>query len=102
MEFLGLFGTKSTDYVKTGFMSIFFTNHSLDQAKLRGTNQDEIRAAIAEGEEIPAKLGRFMRRKNFDFDGLWQGKLYKIKQVAPVFVRENEKIVVITVYTYYF
>jgi len=32
----------------------------------------------------------------------WNGKVYAIKQVRPVFVEEADKIVVITVYTYYF
>jgi hypothetical protein len=83
-------------------MTIIFTSHALEQAELRGTNKAEIGLAIEQGEEIPAKKGRFMTRKNFEFNSNWQGKRYKIKQVAPVFVKENEKIVVITVYTFYF
>jgi hypothetical protein len=83
-------------------MTITFTSHALEQAELRGTNKAEIALAIEQGEEIPAKKGRFMTRKNFEFNSNWQGKRYKIKQVAPVFVKENEKIVVITVYTFYF
>ena len=83
-------------------MKIIFTNHALEQAELRGTNEVEMTAAIEQGEEIPAKKGRFMTRKNFEFNSIWQGKPYQIKQVAPVFVRENEKIVVIRVYTFYF
>lgn len=43
-----------------------------------------------------------MTRKNLEFNSTWQGKPYQIKQVAPVFVRENERIVVITVYTFSF
>ncbi len=83
-------------------MTVIFTNHALEQAELRGTDEVEMTTAIEQGEEIPAKKGRFMRRKNFEFNAIWQGKPYQIKQVAPVFVRENEKIVVITVYTFYF
>jgi hypothetical protein len=83
-------------------LTIVFTNHALEQAKLRGTNELEITEAIEHGEAVPAKKGRFMRRKNFEFNATWQGKPYQIKQVAPVFIRENEKMVVITVYTFYF
>lgn len=36
-------------------MTIIFTNHALEQAELRGTNEIEITAAIEQGEEIPAK-----------------------------------------------
>ena len=83
-------------------MNIRFTNHALEQARLRGTNTDEISIAIETGERLPAKKGRLMSRKNFEFGKKWQGKDYQIKQVAPVFVEENEEIVVITVYTFYF
>lgn len=39
---------------------------------------------------------------NFAYNSLWNGNIYAIKQVAPVVVDEEKKIVVITVYTYYF
>ena len=32
----------------------------------------------------------------------WQGKLYSVKQDAPVSKEEAREIVVITVYTFYF
>jgi hypothetical protein len=34
-------------------------------------------------------------------DEKWNGKYYKTKEVKPVFVDEENEIVVITVYTYY-
>ncbi len=43
-----------------------------------------------------------MYRYNFSFDSLWQNRHYAIKQVCPVVIEENDEIVVITVYTYYF
>ena len=50
----------------------------------------------------PAKRGRFMYRLNFQYAAHWQDKFYAIKQVAPVVVEEQNEIVVVTVYTFYF
>jgi hypothetical protein len=36
------------------------------------------------------------------FNGLWQGRHYAIKQVAAVVAEEPDAYVVITVYTFYF
>lgn len=43
-----------------------------------------------------------MCRYNFVFDRRWQRKYYPIKQVAPVIKEEDDEIIVITVYTFYF
>jgi len=47
-------------------------------------------------------IGRLDCRKNFPYGKEWNGKVYAIKQVRPIFVEEPGEIVVITVYTYYF
>ena len=39
---------------------------------------------------------------NFPFNSEWNGRWYRTKQVRPIFVEEEEEIVVVTVYTYYF
>jgi hypothetical protein len=54
------------------------------------------------GLREPAKRGRLMFRLNFQYAERWQDKFYAIKQVAPVVVEEQNEIVVITVYTFYF
>jgi len=38
----------------------------------------------------------------YPFDRDWQGRPYAIKQVAPVVAEETDRIVVVTVYTFYF
>lgn len=43
-----------------------------------------------------------MCRYNFSYGRKWQGNEYPIKQVAPVIVENQDEIVVITVYTFYF
>lgn len=68
----------------------------------RGANKNEVKEAIKNGERIPAKRGRRAYRRNFQYNKEWGGKLYSMKQVMPVVVEENETIVVVTVYTFYF
>lgn len=41
-------------------------------------------------------------RANFQYNALWGGQHYSIKQVAAVTAEYDNEIVVITVYTFYF
>jgi hypothetical protein len=82
--------------------AIIFSQHVMDQMVDRGTSEDEIRTAIRDGEELSAKKGRKAFRKNFPFESYWKTKYYTTKQVVPVIQEESDKIVVITVYVYYF
>ena len=68
----------------------------------RGASQQEVLTAIERGAKEPASLGRTMYRKNFEFDGIWRGRHYNVKQVEPVVAEEEDKLVVVTVYTFYF
>ncbi len=81
---------------------IVFSQHALDQLVDRGASEEEIRRAIQEGEEVPAKKGRRAFRKNFVFDSRWKGKHYEMKQVMPIVVEEARETVVVTVYVFYF
>jgi hypothetical protein len=82
--------------------TIRFTNHAREQARERGASEAEVRTAIAKGARQPAKHARELCRYNFSFDKDWQGRHYRIKQVAPVIKENTKEIVVITVYTFYF
>ena len=81
---------------------IRLTNHAREQCVERGANETEIREAILTGNRETAKHGRFMYRVNLQFDGVWNGERYRVKQVAPVVVETAEEIVVVTVYTFFF
>ncbi len=81
---------------------IRLTRHAKEQARERGASEAEVREAVSKGSREPAKRGREMCRYNFPFERTWQGKMYPIKQVAPVIQEEAKEIVVITVYTFYF
>jgi len=83
-------------------IEIVFSQHVMDQMVDRGTSEEEIKLTIRDGEEVPAKKGRKSYRKNFNFESYWKGKYYLTKQVIPIVKEESNKIVVITVYVYYF
>ncbi len=64
--------------------------------------EEEIKEAIIFGSRESSKTNRILCRFNFEFNNEWQGNYYKVKQVAPVIVEEENEIIVITVYTFYF
>jgi len=81
---------------------IRLSKHTLSYTAKRGFSAAEVEQAIRTSKWGAAELGRLDCRKNFQFGGDWNGKIYTTKQVRPVFVEEAKEIVVITVYTYYF
>jgi len=81
---------------------IRFTKHALERLILRGTNETEVKEAITSGSREPAKNNRITCRLNFEFNSLWQGVHYQVKQVTPVIKEEDNQIIVITIYTYFF
>ncbi len=81
---------------------IRLTKHAKEQCIERGATESEVNKAIRDGTHRPAKSGRIQYWFNFDYNDFWQGNFYAIKQVAPGIKEEQEEIVVITVYTFYF
>jgi hypothetical protein len=82
--------------------AIYFSQHALDQMPDRGATRDEVEAAIRTGELSPAKSKRTSYRKNFPFNKEWKGRKYAIKQVMPIVTEKSDRIVVVTVYVFYF
>lgn len=81
---------------------IKFTNHALIRISKRGASQEEVIDAINFGNREPAKDNKIMCRLNLPYNQIWIDTIYPIKQVAPVIVEEENEIIVITVYTFYF
>ncbi len=81
---------------------IRLSNHALIQCKERGVSTDEVIETIRNGPYEPAKNNRFQCKQNFQYNDFWFDSFYPIKQVSPVFVEEENEIVVVTVYSYYF
>jgi len=81
---------------------IEFSSHSLDKMIDRGATREEVELAVRSGHTEPARKGRTTFRKNFAFNGRWRGKSYTVKQVAPIVAEEADRLVVVTVFVYYF
>jgi hypothetical protein len=80
---------------------IRLSGHAQAQLSYRGATEDEVAEAIRGSQWEAAELGRMECRKDFPFGREWNGRVYASKQVRPVFVEEEQEIVVVTVYTYY-
>jgi len=76
--------------------------HALEQCGERGATPQEVEKAVREGEREAAKRGRSMHRYTFQFNSVWQGRQFAMKQVAAVVAEEPNELVVVTVYTFYF
>lgn len=63
---------------------IRFSDHARLQMAERGVAEAEVIAAIRHGDAEPARMGRTMYRKTFEFGAVWRGRRYRVKQVAPV------------------
>jgi len=81
---------------------IRLSGHARQQLGFRGASEQEVVETIHSANWQPAESGRHDCRRDFPFNGIWNGRYYAIKQVRPVFVQEGKEIVVVTVYVYYF
>ena len=68
----------------------------------RGASEAEVILTIEKGESESARKNRKLFRKNFQFNGNWRGRHYNIKQVAPIVAHKGDKLIVVTVYVFYF
>lgn len=80
---------------------IRLSGHALSYTEKRGYTVAEVEETIQTSSWEPAELGRLQCRKSFPFNREWNKKVYATKQVRPIFVEEEDEIVVVTVYTYY-
>jgi len=68
----------------------------------RGAREEDVREAIRIGQREPAQRGLFLYRLNVEFKREWDGRYYGVQQVAPVVAEEEERLIVVTVYTFFF
>ncbi len=80
---------------------IEFTSHALYNIRRRGTNKKEVIAAIRNASWQKTRKDRLQCEMELEYNRVWEGKHYRYKKVRPIFV-EEETIVVITTYTYYY
>ena len=82
--------------------SIRLSIHAREQLLYRGVSEEEIIETIRTSEWKPAELGRLECKKDFPYGKEWNEIYYNKKQVRPIFVEEEDEIIVITIYTYFF
>lgn len=81
---------------------IRLTQHAIEQCQERGATHEEVFEAVRKGIKKPAKKDREILVYNFTYNNTWQNNYYSIKQVSPVIKEDDDEIVVITVYVFYF
>jgi hypothetical protein len=82
-------------------MEILLDPHTLERAKERGTNGEEIRDVIESGFIIPSKYGRIGKAKVYGFKQKRQNKFYEEKRIEVFYIIEGDRIVTVTVYVFY-
>ena len=82
-------------------MEIQIDAHTLERAKERGTNEEEIIDVIETGFVIPSKFGRIGKAKVYEFKRKRQIKSYEEKRVEVFYTVERDRIVAVTVYVFY-
>jgi hypothetical protein len=81
---------------------IVLTWHARQRLRERGTSEEHVRLAVRIGRSEPARRGLLLYRLDVPFGGTWCGRRYSSMQVAPVVAREPERLVVVTVYTFFY
>jgi hypothetical protein len=61
-----------------------------------------VRSAIRLGQREPAQRGLTQYRINREFRREWAGRYYGVQQVVAVVDESAERVVVVTVYAFYF
>ena len=80
---------------------IYLTKHAKQQMLERKASESEVKEVIQNGKWQSAEKGRFTASLSFPFDAEHYGRFYTTKEVVPIFTEEFERIVVITVYTFF-
>lgn len=78
------------------------SEHAKEQIHYRGCSEEEVLEVIRSSPWEKTELGRLQCKKDVSFNGVWNDKKYKTKQIRPIFVEEKSEIIVVTVYVYYF
>jgi Txe/YoeB family toxin of Txe-Axe toxin-antitoxin module len=81
---------------------IRFTVHAAGYTDRRGFSLAEVEEAIKTEPWSVSEKSRLECKMNVPYGRDWNGKHYQTKQIRPIFVVENDEVVIITVYTYYF
>jgi hypothetical protein len=75
--------------------------HALDRLAERGATEAEVVRTVEEGERFTAKYGRQGFRRNFPFEGEWNGKPYANKQIEAYAVDEGGWLVITVIVKFF-
>lgn len=81
---------------------VVLTTHAQERMRERGAREEDVVQAIRVGQREAAQRGLSLYRLNLEFHGEWDGRHYGVRQVAPVVAEEGDRLVVVTVYVFYF
>ena len=83
--------------------TIRFSQHALDQMRLRVATREEVRETVETAPWQPTKRGKYQARKTFDFGrpSPINQQIYPFKTVHVIFADEPDEIVIVTVLVYY-
>ncbi len=82
--------------------SIVISTHARRRMAERGATEAEVLDTIREDTAEPARRGLVILRRNHSHDISWGGKHCAVKQVACVVAVQGDRLVIVTVYTFYF
>jgi len=83
--------------------TIRFSRHALEQMRMRGATQEEVRETVQTTPWQSAKRGKYQTRKAFAFGrpSPINQQIYPSKTVHAIFADEPNEIVIVTVLVYY-
>ncbi|MCK9463601.1 MAG: DUF4258 domain-containing protein [Proteobacteria bacterium] len=68
----------------------------------RGATAESVVEAIRSGQREPARRGCSQFRLSVPFGKEWGGRAYAMQQIVPIVAEEDDCLVVVTVFTFYF
>ncbi len=85
-----------------GDKPIRLSMHARGYLGRRGFTELEVVETIRSSTWLPASKELLEASRDFPYDGEWNGRHYATKQVRPIFIEEEDEIVVVTVFSYFF
>lgn len=82
-------------------MTIRLHPHARDRLQERGATEEEVVATIEYGERFVAKHGRTGFRRNFPFEGEWNGRRFSTKQIEAYAVNEEDWLVITVIVKFF-
>ena len=80
---------------------IVLTEHARQRMQDRGAREADVLRTVELGQCEPAQRGLHACRLDVEYGQEWAGRHYAVQRIVAVIDDEAERIVVVTVYTFY-